>query len=260
MLARQSVERGLEHITAGGAAHAGVEPQCGLLLDRLPARFRVTLIKPALQESLEVRHLELFDHVPVARHGITDARQSADRLEYLMNRALQTGRDRRPSLREEGAGAVVDPVEGKPITKTGNCFGRGHGRAVSCWASIVADNGCPSINDLVTVGARKLLRRSAICIAARGATLPLSSSLIKKAGGRSPPPSHCADALRPTGEGYRREPPSIVPQVLPSTVSVTGASPDIPSACAAAGVMSITRPRTKGPRSLMRTTTERPVC
>jgi hypothetical protein len=25
-------------------------------------------------------------------------------------------------------------------------------------------------------------------------------------------------------------------------------------------VMSITRPRTKGPRSLMRTTTERPVC
>ena len=73
MLARESVERGLEHITAGGAAHAGVEPQCGLLLDRLPARFGVTLIKLALQESLEVRHLELFDHVPVARHDTTDA-------------------------------------------------------------------------------------------------------------------------------------------------------------------------------------------
>jgi hypothetical protein len=73
MLARESVERGLEHITAGGAAHAGVEPKCSLLLDRLPARFGVTLIKLALQESLEVRYLELFDHVPVARHDTTDA-------------------------------------------------------------------------------------------------------------------------------------------------------------------------------------------
>jgi hypothetical protein len=55
------------------STHAGVEPQCGLLLDSLPARFGVTLIKLALQESLEVRHLELFEHVPVARHDTTDA-------------------------------------------------------------------------------------------------------------------------------------------------------------------------------------------
>ena len=44
-----------------------------------------------------------------------------------------------------------------------------------------------------------------------------------------------------------------------TTVSVTGASPEKPSACAPAGVKSMTRPLMKGPRSLMRTTTERPV-
>src|SRR5437868_694550 len=45
----------------------------------------------------------------------------------------------------------------------------------------------------------------------------------------------------------------------PPILRVTGASPDMPSARAAAGVRSITRPRTKGPRSLMVTTTERPL-
>jgi hypothetical protein len=51
---------------------------------------------------------------------------------------------------------------------------------------IVADNGCPSINDLVTVGAGKFLRRSAIRCAARRATLPRSSSLIKKREAEAP--------------------------------------------------------------------------
>ena len=40
---------------------------------------------------------------------------------------------------------------------------------------------------------------------------------------------------------------------------MTGASPEKPSARAAAGVTSITRPRTNGPRSLIRTTTEWPL-
>ena len=44
-----------------------------------------------------------------------------------------------------------------------------------------------------------------------------------------------------------------------SRATVTGARPDIPSACAAAGVTSMMRPRTNGPRSLMVTTTERPL-
>jgi hypothetical protein len=70
---------------------------------------------------------------------------------------------------------------------------------------IVADNGCPSINDLVTVGAGKFLRRSAI----RGASRNASAIIIadKKAGGRSPPPSHCANALRPTGEAIGKSHP-----------------------------------------------------
>src|ERR1035437_7684179 len=48
-------------------------------------------------------------------------------------------------------------------------------------------------------------------------------------------------------------------QLLLSTVSLTGVSPENPSARAAAGVTSITLPRINGPRSLIRTTTERPL-
>src|SRR5262249_47978830 len=44
-----------------------------------------------------------------------------------------------------------------------------------------------------------------------------------------------------------------------STATDTGASPLKPSSFAAAGVMSMMRPRTNGPRSLMRTTTVRPL-
>jgi hypothetical protein len=44
-----------------------------------------------------------------------------------------------------------------------------------------------------------------------------------------------------------------------SRSTVTGASPENPSACAAAGVTSMMRPRTKGPRSLTVTTTEWPL-
>ena len=45
----------------------------------------------------------------------------------------------------------------------------------------------------------------------------------------------------------------------PPTVSDTGARPLTPIARAAAGLKSMTRPRTKGPRSLIRTITARPV-
>jgi hypothetical protein len=44
-----------------------------------------------------------------------------------------------------------------------------------------------------------------------------------------------------------------------STIKDTGANPFTLSACAAAGLRSITRPCTKGPRSLIRTTAERPL-
>ena len=47
--------------------------------------------------------------------------------------------------------------------------------------------------------------------------------------------------------------------MVPSTVSVTGARPSEPIALAPAGVRSMIRPAMKGPRSLMRTITERPV-
>jgi hypothetical protein len=48
-------------------------------------------------------------------------------------------------------------------------------------------------------------------------------------------------------------------QLCYSRSTVTGASPEKPSAFAPAGVTSIMRPRTKGPRSLTVTTTDRPL-
>jgi hypothetical protein len=48
-------------------------------------------------------------------------------------------------------------------------------------------------------------------------------------------------------------------QLRRMTVSVTGVRPEKPIVLAAAAIISMTRPRTNGPRSLMRTTTERPV-
>ena len=43
------------------------------------------------------------------------------------------------------------------------------------------------------------------------------------------------------------------------TSTVTGARPEKPNARAAAGITSMIRPGTNGPRSLIRTTTERPL-
>ena len=63
--------------------------------------------------------------------------------------------------------------------------------------SIVADNGCPSINDLVTVGASQASAPKRDMHRGDGAAFPRSPSRTKKAGGRSPPLSHCADAFRP---------------------------------------------------------------
>src|ERR1700675_4979192 len=53
-------------------------------------------------------------------------------------------------------------------------------------------------------------------------------------------------------------PPDAPHQPPPPTVSETGARPLTPITRAAAGLKSITRPRTNGPRSVIRTTTARP--
>ena len=53
--------------------------------------------------------------------------------------------------------------------------------------------------------------------------------------------------------------PSILTVPVLITSSLTGVKPEKPSWCAAAGVRSITRPRVKGPRSLIRTMTELPL-
>src|SRR5206468_3505288 len=51
----------------------------------------------------------------------------------------------------------------------------------------------------------------------------------------------------------------VIAQPLRITVNVKGARPEKPIARAAAGVRSITRPRTNGPRSLIRTITDWPL-
>ena len=65
--------------------------------------------------------------------------------------------------------------------------------------------------------------------------------------------SHAVGAHVAEGNGLKCQPRWSM------TSSVTGARPEKPNARAAAGVTSMTRPRTNGPRSLIRTTTERPL-
>src|ERR1041384_2826252 len=61
----------------------------------------------------------------------------------------------------------------------------------------------------------------------------------------------------PRGTGIARSWKSaLLENQLLTTARLTGARPDIPIARAPAGVRSITRPRTNGPRSLIRTTTD----
>ena len=73
------------------------------------------------------------------------------------------------------------------------------------------------------------------------------------------------DALRlPIRRGRPRAMPATTPNqlfgnMLYSRSTVTGATPDMPSTLAAAGVTSMIRPPTNGPRSLIVTTTERPL-
>src|SRR6185369_10519732 len=200
VLARESVDRGLEHVVAGGAAHAPVEPQFRLPCHRVPARFGVALVELSLQERLKVRHLEIFDHLPVLRDGTADAGQFADRSKYFFDRVLQVGCDQWPGLSEQGSSAVVDPVEGKTRIKSGNWFGRGHGSRRYCSGCMVADNGCPTINDLVTLSLAAGARKRSADHGAPHARLQ-DRLLIKKAGGRSLPLSRCADGLRPTRRG-----------------------------------------------------------
>src|SRR5262249_10722506 len=61
-----------------------------------------------------------------------------------------------------------------------------------------------------------------------------------------------ASDSRPEGRDYARR--------RPITSTFTGARPENPIARAAAGIRSMMRPRTNGPRSLIRTTIDRPLC
>ena len=113
---------------------------------------------------------------------------------------------------------------------------------------MLADNGCLSVNDMVTDR-----RCRGANTEAGGRSLPLLQFVPES----SPFVGRCGEGLRATvrdGEDSIAD----LPQILPTTASVTGARPEKPSIWAAAGVTSMTRPRMNGPRSLMRTTTERP--
>ncbi len=120
MLARQRVERRLEHETPGGAADTRVQANRCLLLHRLPAGFGVVLIEVPAEQSLEVRHFELFDQVLVLHDGHSDVGQFDDRHDDVIDHLIDVRRDRRPGLRKKGAGLVVDPVKREASLKCRN--------------------------------------------------------------------------------------------------------------------------------------------
>jgi len=120
MFARQCVERGLDHETAGGAADARIQPDRSLLLNRLPAQFGVAVAKFAAQESLEVRHFELFDQGLILRDGGTDGRQLHNRHDDFIDDPIEVRRNRRPNGGKEESGLIVDPIEREASLKGRN--------------------------------------------------------------------------------------------------------------------------------------------
>jgi len=72
------------------------------------------------EQSLEVRHFELFHQVLVLRDGLSDVGQLDDRHNDVIDHPIEVRRDRRPGLRKKGAGLVVDPVKREASLKSRN--------------------------------------------------------------------------------------------------------------------------------------------
>ena len=151
ILARQRIERRLEHVTAGGRAHAGVEPDRRLLLHGVLARLGVSAIELAAEQRAEMRGFEFFVELGVLGDDLADARQDADRRDDLGDRLIQRRLDHRPSRRENAARPVVEAVhleaglEG--LHEIGLCHRE---KSHPLDGRMVCENRCCCVNELVT--------------------------------------------------------------------------------------------------------------
>ena len=109
MLARERPHRRPQHVIAGRAAHAAIEPDGGFLLDRAAARLDITVIEAAAQESFEMRGFELLDQRPLAGDDIRDVGQLAGCGQDLLDRIVEVRRNDRPDFPHDLPGSLIEP-------------------------------------------------------------------------------------------------------------------------------------------------------
>ncbi len=114
MLARERVDRRLEHEVPGAAADACVEPDRGLLLHRAAARFGIGLVELAAQQGLEMRRLESLDQVGMRPDQRPDIGQCQKSIDHVIDGRSDIRRDQRPRRGQHGSNTVVDLVERPP--------------------------------------------------------------------------------------------------------------------------------------------------
>jgi hypothetical protein len=116
-------QRGTEYEASGRAAHAGVKPDRGFLLNRSLARFGVALIEVAGQQNFEMAHFEGFDDLTALANNsrrIDDApgrRQLHQRVDEFVDGPIQMRRENGPEFGDDGANTIVDPVQRQPCFK-----------------------------------------------------------------------------------------------------------------------------------------------
>src|ERR1700680_3591599 len=150
--ARQPIERLLEHIAAGDAAHAGVEPDRGLPLHSAPAHRELIAIELAAEQGAKVRHFEFFEQLHVPADDVADVRHHAHGCEHLFDRLVEFRLDQRPAFGKDAPRPVVEAVDPKASLEGLHEIGRRHGGKVSKPPErrMVCENRCSCVNELVT--------------------------------------------------------------------------------------------------------------
>src|SRR5436305_5229182 len=108
MLAPERPQRHPQHVAAGRAAHAAVEPHGGFLLHRAAARIDITAVEPAAQERFKMRGFQLLEQSPLAGDYIGDVRQLGRCRQNLLDHIVEIRRNDRPSLPHDLPGPLIE--------------------------------------------------------------------------------------------------------------------------------------------------------
>ena len=142
----------LKHVTAGGRAHAGVEPDRRLLDHGVPAGFGISAVELAAEQRAEMGGFKLSVEFGVPGDDLADAGQYADRRDDLGDRGVQRRFDHRPGFGENVERVAVEAVHLETSLEGLHQIGLRHGgkTSTSRRAHMVCENRCRCVNELVT--------------------------------------------------------------------------------------------------------------